>query len=268
MEFEIIDIISESYEDMFDFQSFTTGADVKEAELIFANESAEAIQQFQEGTIGKAKEMVNKLIAKIKEKFYRLCTFMNKKLASLIASSILNKTGMRLTGITHVPDMEINIYDIIVNDKAKEFVNLIDDLIDDIRSHDLAWCKENIDVNKRYQEKIGEYKKVKLTEKLAYDLIKFIQNIKRGTVLNEVYKSISKKIEDLKKDIKEENSNEVVKKINYASIQCSKMMNLIFRFFRKSAFIVFKLFSKPKFLKNTQGTVASKNNYSFDMPDL
>ena len=84
VDFDIVDSIVESYEDLIKFQEFMIEADNEEAKMMVANESAETIQQFQEASMEKAKEFLNNLATKIKRKLIELVTFLNKKTSEFV----------------------------------------------------------------------------------------------------------------------------------------------------------------------------------------
>lgn len=80
----LIDVVVEHYEDLAKLSDFMVKCDLKEAELMSANESAEVIQHFQESAMDKAKNFVKELVAKIKAKFKQFLAFVNKKFTQVV----------------------------------------------------------------------------------------------------------------------------------------------------------------------------------------
>lgn len=79
-QFDLVDSICESYEDLLNFNEALAHFDIKEQELIHT-ESAD-LDAFREDAMEKAKQFLKDLVAKIKAKWYQFIAFLVKKIIS------------------------------------------------------------------------------------------------------------------------------------------------------------------------------------------
>ena len=79
-QFDLIDSICESYEDLLNFNEALAHFDIKEQELIHT-ESAD-LDAFREEAMEKAKQFLTDLVAKIKAKWYQFIAYLTKKIIS------------------------------------------------------------------------------------------------------------------------------------------------------------------------------------------
>lgn len=79
-QFDLIDSICESYEDLLNFNEALAHFDIKEQELIHT-ESAD-LDAFREEAMEKAKQFLKDLVAKIKAKWYQFIAYLTKKIIS------------------------------------------------------------------------------------------------------------------------------------------------------------------------------------------
>lgn len=96
-QFDLIDSICESYEDLIQLNDNLARLDIKEQELIHT-ESAE-LDTFREDAMEKAKEMLNDFITKLKVKYHQFLKWINKqviKLFNMQLDKYLSKNKDRL----------------------------------------------------------------------------------------------------------------------------------------------------------------------------
>lgn len=96
-QFDLIDSICESYEDLIQLNDNLARLDIKEQELIHT-ESAE-LDTFREDAMEKAKEMLNDFITKLKVKYHQFLKWVNKqviKLFNMQLDKYLSKNKDRL----------------------------------------------------------------------------------------------------------------------------------------------------------------------------
>ena len=79
-QFDLVDSICESYEDLLNFNEALAHFDIKEQELIHT-ESAD-LDAFREEAMEKAKQFLSNLVAKIKAKWYQFIAYLTKKIIS------------------------------------------------------------------------------------------------------------------------------------------------------------------------------------------
>ena len=77
-QFDLVDSICESYEDLLNFNEALAHFDIKEQELIHT-ESAD-LDAFREEAMEKAKQFLSNLVAKIKAKWYQFIAYLTKKI--------------------------------------------------------------------------------------------------------------------------------------------------------------------------------------------
>lgn len=79
-QFDLVDSICESYEDLLNFNEALAHFDIKEQELIHT-ESTD-LDAFREEAMEKAKQFLSNLVAKIKAKWYQFIAYLTKKIIS------------------------------------------------------------------------------------------------------------------------------------------------------------------------------------------
>lgn len=85
-QFDLIDSICESYEDLIQINDTLAHLDIKEQELIHT-ESVE-LDSFREDAIEHAKEMFNEFIAKLKMKYQQFLKWVNTQITKLFKNSL------------------------------------------------------------------------------------------------------------------------------------------------------------------------------------
>ena len=85
-QFDLIDSICESYEDLLSVNEALAHFDIKEQELI-CTESAD-LDAFREEAMDKAKEMLNKFIAKLKIKYQAFIKWVNTQIINLFKNQL------------------------------------------------------------------------------------------------------------------------------------------------------------------------------------
>lgn len=85
-QFDLIDSICESYEDLLSINEALVHFDIKEQELI-CTESVE-LDAFREDAMGKAKEMLEKFIAKLKIKYQAFIKWVNVQIINLFKNKL------------------------------------------------------------------------------------------------------------------------------------------------------------------------------------
>ena len=98
-QFDLIDSICESYEDLLSFNEALAHFDIKEQELIHT-ESAD-LDAFREEALDKAKRFLSDLIAKIKAKWYQFIAYLVKK--------TINGLEVRYKALSKITDLNKRI---------------------------------------------------------------------------------------------------------------------------------------------------------------
>lgn len=94
-QFDLVDSICESYEDLLNFNEALAHFDIKEQELIHT-ESAD-LDAFREEAMEKAKQFLSNLVAKIKAKWYQFIAYLTKK--------IITSLEMRYKALAKITDL-------------------------------------------------------------------------------------------------------------------------------------------------------------------
>lgn len=94
-QFDLVDSICESYEDLLNFNEALAHFDIKEQELIHT-ESAD-LDAFREEAMEKAKQFLSNLVAKIKAKWYQFIAYLTKK--------IISSLEMRYKALAKITDL-------------------------------------------------------------------------------------------------------------------------------------------------------------------
>lgn len=100
-QFDLVDSICESYEDLLNFNEALAHFDIKEQELI-CTESVE-IDAFREEALEKAKQFLSNLVAKIKAKWYQFIAFLTKK--------IITSLELRYKALAKITDLNKRLND-------------------------------------------------------------------------------------------------------------------------------------------------------------
>lgn len=100
-QFDLIDSICESYEDLLNFNEALAHFDIKEQELIHT-ESAD-LDAFREEAMEKAKQFLSNLVAKIKAKWYQFIAYLTKK--------IISSLEMRYKALAKITDLNKRLND-------------------------------------------------------------------------------------------------------------------------------------------------------------
>lgn len=112
-QFDLVDSICESYEDLLNFNEALAHFDIKEQELIHT-ESAD-LDAFREEALEKAKQFLSNLVAKIKAKWYQFIAYLTKKIISSLElrykalakitdlNKHLNDFSAKYRGVTNLP---------------------------------------------------------------------------------------------------------------------------------------------------------------------
>ena len=152
-QFDLIDSICESYEDLIQINDTLAHLDIKEQELIHT-ESVELVT-FREDALEKAKEMLNDFITKLKVKYHQFLKWVNKQVIKLFNMQLdkylgknkdrLNKAiawylsddsnpagkANKISTILHkavIKDNHIVSLTEFIEKTAKEFNDILDDL--------------------------------------------------------------------------------------------------------------------------------------------
>lgn len=152
-QFDLIDSICESYEDLIQINDALAHLDIKEQELIHT-ESVE-LDTFREDALEKAKEMLNDFITKLKVKYHQFLKWVNKQVIKLFNMQLdkylgknkdrLNKAiawylsddsnpagkANKISTILHkavIKDNHIVSLTEFIEKTAKEFNDILDDL--------------------------------------------------------------------------------------------------------------------------------------------
>ena len=112
-QFDLVDSICESYEDLLNFNEALAHFDIKEQELI-CTESAE-LDTFREEAMDKAKTFLKDLVAKIKAKWYQFIAYLTKKIIASLElrykalakitdlNKRLNEFSAKYRGVANLP---------------------------------------------------------------------------------------------------------------------------------------------------------------------
>ena len=112
-QFDLVDSICESYEDLLNFNEALAHFDIKEQELIHT-ESAD-LDVFREEAMEKAKQFLSNLVAKIKAKWYQFIAYLTKKIITSLElrykalakitdlNKRLNDFSAKYRGVTNLP---------------------------------------------------------------------------------------------------------------------------------------------------------------------
>jgi hypothetical protein len=112
-QFDLVDSICESYEDLLNFNEALAHFDIKEQELIHT-ESAD-LDAFREEAMEKAKQFLSNLVAKIKAKWYQFIAYLTKKIISSLElrykalakitdlNKRLNEFSAKYRGVANLP---------------------------------------------------------------------------------------------------------------------------------------------------------------------
>lgn len=111
-QFDLVDSICESYEDLLNFNEALAHFDIKEQELIHT-ESTE-LDAFREDAMEKAKQFLSNLVAKIKAKWYQFIAYLTKK--------IISSLEMRYKALAKITDLNKRLNDFSA--KYRDVANL------------------------------------------------------------------------------------------------------------------------------------------------
>lgn len=112
-QFDLVDSICESYEDLLNFNEALAHFDIKEQELIHT-ESAD-LDAFREEAMEKAKQFLSNLVAKIKAKWYQFIAYLTKKIITSLElrykalakitdlNKRLNEFSAKYKGVANLP---------------------------------------------------------------------------------------------------------------------------------------------------------------------
>ena len=100
-QFDLVDSICESYEDLLNFNEALAHFDIKEQELIHT-ESTE-LDAFREEALEKAKQFLSNLVAKIKAKWYQFIAYLTKK--------IITSLELRYKALAKITDLNKRLND-------------------------------------------------------------------------------------------------------------------------------------------------------------
>lgn len=100
-QFDLVDSICESYEDLLNFNEALAHFDIKEQELIYT-ESVE-LDAFREEALEKAKQFLSNLVAKIKAKWYQFIAYLTKK--------IITSLELRYKALAKITDLNKRLND-------------------------------------------------------------------------------------------------------------------------------------------------------------
>lgn len=112
-QFDLVDSICESYEDLLNFNEALAHFDIKEQELIHT-ESAD-LDAFREEAMEKAKQFLSNLVAKIKAKWYQFIAYLTKKIITSLElrykalakitdlNKRLNEFSAKYRGVANLP---------------------------------------------------------------------------------------------------------------------------------------------------------------------
>ena len=175
-QFDLVDSICESYEDLLNFNEALAHFDIKEQELIHT-ESAD-LDAFREEAMEKAKQFLSNLVAKIKAKWYQFIAYLTKKIITSLElrykalakitdlNKRLNDFSAKYKGVTNLPfgglmgkipeykgkPVEISQFIKVV---FTEILPKELDVITDIAFNKTADDRKSYDFSKRFKEEYG-----------------------------------------------------------------------------------------------------------------
>ena len=175
-QFDLVDSICESYEDLLNFNEALAHFDIKEQELIHT-ESAD-LDAFREEAMEKAKQFLSNLVAKIKAKWYQFIAYLTKKIISSLElrykalakitdlNKRLNDFSAKYRGVANLPfgglmgkipeykgkPVEISQFIKVV---FTEILPKELDVITDIAFNKTTEDRKSYDFSKRFKEEYG-----------------------------------------------------------------------------------------------------------------
>ena len=175
-QFDLVDSICESYEDLLNFNEALAHFDIKEQELIHT-ESAD-LDAFREEAMEKAKQFLSNLVAKIKAKWYQFIAYLTKKIITSLElrykalskitdlNKRLNDFSAKYKGVANLPfgglmgkipeykgkPVEISQFIKVV---FTEILPKELDVITDIAFNKTADDRKSYDFSKRFKEEYG-----------------------------------------------------------------------------------------------------------------
>lgn len=175
-QFDLVDSICESYEDLLNFNEALAHFDIKEQELIHT-ESAD-LDAFREEAMEKAKQFLSNLVAKIKAKWYQFIAYLTKKIITSLElrykalakitdlNKRLNDFSAKYRGVANLPfgglmgkipeykgkPVEISQFIKVV---FTEILPKELDVITDIAFNKTADDRKSYDFSKRFKEEYG-----------------------------------------------------------------------------------------------------------------
>lgn len=175
-QFDLVDSICESYEDLLNFNEALAHFDIKEQELIHT-ESTD-LDAFREEAMEKAKQFLSNLVAKIKAKWYQFIAYLTKKIITSLElrykalakitdlNKRLNDFSAKYRGVTNLPfgglmgkipeykgkPVEISQFIKVV---FTEILPKELDVITDIAFNKTTEDRKSYDFSKRFKEEYG-----------------------------------------------------------------------------------------------------------------
>ena len=175
-QFDLVDSICESYEDLLNFNEALAHFDIKEQELIHT-ESAD-LDAFREEAMEKAKQFLSNLVAKIKAKWYQFIAYLTKKIITSLElrykalakitdlNKRLNEFSAKYKGVANLPfgglmgkipeykgkPVEISQFIKVV---FTEILPKELDVITDIAFNKTQEDRKSYDFSKRFKEEYG-----------------------------------------------------------------------------------------------------------------
>lgn len=175
-QFDLVDSICESYEDLLNFNEALAHFDIKEQELIHT-ESAD-LDAFREEAMEKAKQFLSNLVAKIKAKWYQFIAYLTKKIIASLElrykalakitdlNKRLNDFSAKYRGVSNLPfgglmgkipeykgkPVEISQFIKVV---FTEILPKELDVITDIAFNKTTEDRKSYDFSKRFKEEYG-----------------------------------------------------------------------------------------------------------------
>ena len=249
-QFDLIDSICESYEDLLNFNEALVHFDIKEQELIHT-ESVE-LDAFREEAMEKAKQFLSNLVAKIKAKWYQFIAYLTKKIITslelrykaLAKITDLNKriatfsskyTGQQVTpfasAIGKIP--EYNGKPVEINQFIKVLFNEILpkelDVITDIAFNKTSEDRKKYDFSERYKSvykvkvHMGPKGHISMFDIIENFIIKIDMKNTMSNIKNTIHKGngyiddAMKKLDNFKAETKE-----IASAANWVMVQCRK----------------------------------------------
>ena len=175
-QFDLVDSICESYEDLLNFNEALAHFDIKEQELIHT-ESVD-LDAFREEAMEKAKQFLSNLVAKIKAKWYQFIAYLTKKIITSLElrykalakitdlNKRLNEFSAKYRGVANLPfgglmgkipeykgkPVEISQFIKVV---FTEILPKELDIITDIAFNKTTEDRKSYDFSKRFKEEYG-----------------------------------------------------------------------------------------------------------------